>query len=111
MTAEEKDFDTEFLSHTMAVAAVRGVEDAIKHINTHSSKHSDSIVAASKETADRFMNGVDSCGVYWNASTRFADGVRYGFGTEVAISTSKIHARGPVGRLGRLDLLSISAER
>ncbi|KAK9239419.1 Aldehyde/histidinol dehydrogenase [Lipomyces kononenkoae] len=100
MAAEEKDFDTEFLSLTMAVAAVGGVEDAIKHINTHSSKHTDSIVTASKETADRFMNGVDSSGVYWNASTRFADGFRYGFGTEVGISTSKIHARGPVGLEG-----------
>ncbi|KAK9369904.1 Aldehyde/histidinol dehydrogenase [Lipomyces kononenkoae] len=100
MTANDKDFDTEFLSLTMAVAAVGGVEDAIKHINTHSSKHTDSIVTASKETADKFMNGVDSSGVFWNASTRFSDGFRYGFGTEVGISTSKIHARGPVGLEG-----------
>ncbi|KAK9331931.1 Aldehyde/histidinol dehydrogenase [Lipomyces starkeyi] len=99
-SAEEKDFETEFLSLTIAVAAVEGVEEAIKHINSHSSKHTDSIVTASKEIADKFLNGVDSSGVFWNASTRFSDGFRYGFGTEVGISTSKIHARGPVGLEG-----------
>ncbi|KAK7204004.1 Aldehyde/histidinol dehydrogenase [Myxozyma melibiosi] len=98
--AEDKDFETEFLSLVLAVGAVDGVEEAIAHINKHSSKHTDVIVTSSEETANKFMNSVDSAGVYWNASTRFADGFRYGFGTEVGISTSKIHARGPVGLEG-----------
>lgn len=98
--AEDKDFETEFLSLVIAITAVDDVDAAIRHINAHSSKHTDVIVTSSKDTAERFMSGVDSAGVYWNASTRFADGFRYGFGTEVGISTSKIHARGPVGLEG-----------
>ncbi|KAI0394652.1 glutamate-5-semialdehyde dehydrogenase [Xylariaceae sp. FL0594] len=98
--ATAADFDTEFLSLTLAVKAVDGLEEAVAHINTHGSKHTDAILTSDKELADRFMASVDAAGVYWNASTRFADGMRYGFGTEVGISTNKIHSRGPVGLEG-----------
>lgn len=94
---EEQDFDKEFLSLDLAAKFVTSTESAIQHINTHSSRHTDAIVTENKANAEKFMKGVDSSGVYWNASTRFADGFRYGFGAEVGISTSKIHARGPVG--------------
>lgn len=94
------DFDTEFLSLTLAVKAVADLDDAIAHINTHGSKHTDVILTSSSELAEKFMSSVDAAGVYWNASTRFADGMRYGFGTEVGISTNKIHSRGPVGLEG-----------
>lgn len=94
---ESKDFDGEFLSLDCAVKFVSSTKEAIEHINLHSSKHTDAIVTENKPNAELFLKGVDSSGVYWNASTRFADGFRYGFGTEVGISTSKIHARGPVG--------------
>jgi glutamate-5-semialdehyde dehydrogenase len=98
--ATDADFDTEFLSLTLAVKAVDGVDEAVAHINAHGSKHTDAILTADKQLAERFMAGVDAAGVYWNASTRFADGMRYGFGTEVGISTNKIHSRGPVGLEG-----------
>ncbi|KAM4057655.1 aldehyde dehydrogenase family protein [Hirsutella rhossiliensis] len=94
------DYDTEFLSLTLAVKTVSTLDDAIAHINTHGSHHTDAILTANPADAERFMNRVDSAGVYWNASTRVADGMRYGFGTEVGISTNKIHARGPVGLEG-----------
>ncbi|KAL4733282.1 Aldehyde/histidinol dehydrogenase [Aspergillus similis] len=105
----ESDFRTEFLDLTLAVKTIPSkspltdVEAAIAHINSHSSKHTDIIVTESENIANIFMKGVDSAGVFWNASTRFADGMRYGFGTEVGISTNKIHSRGPVG----LDGLTI----
>lgn len=98
--AEDADYDTEHLSLVLAVKTVRDLEEAVDHINTHGSHHTDVILTSSKEQAEQFMSGVDSAGVYWNASTRFADGMRYGFGTEVGISTNKIHARGPVGLEG-----------
>ncbi|KAL8392832.1 hypothetical protein RB595_002859 [Gaeumannomyces hyphopodioides] len=98
--ATDADFDTEFLSLDLAVRVVAGLDDAIAHINEHGSHHTDAIVTASPADAERFMAAVDSAGVYWNASTRFADGMRYGFGTEVGISTNKIHSRGPVGLQG-----------
>ncbi|KAK6513793.1 hypothetical protein TWF506_008229 [Arthrobotrys conoides] len=98
--ATEQDFNTEFLDLTIAVKTVDSLQEAVAHINSHSSSHTDAIVTASQDSADLFCRMVDSAGVYVNASTRFADGYRYGFGTEVGISTNKIHARGPVGLEG-----------
>ncbi|AEO62311.1 uncharacterized protein THITE_2106352 [Thermothielavioides terrestris NRRL 8126] len=98
--AVEADYDTEFLSLTLAVKTVASLTEAVAHINAHGSHHTDCILTASREQAEQFMAAVDSAGVYWNASTRFADGTRYGFGTEVGISTNKIHSRGPVGLEG-----------
>ncbi|NLW70542.1 MAG: glutamate-5-semialdehyde dehydrogenase [Eubacteriaceae bacterium] len=98
--AREEDFDTEFLDYILAVKQVESLEEAIEHINSHSSHHTDGIITKNPENAEKFMNEVDSAGVYLNCSTRFADGNRYGFGAEVGISTGKIHARGPVGLSG-----------
>ncbi|KAG5921078.1 hypothetical protein E4U61_007152 [Claviceps capensis] len=98
--ATEQDFYTEFLSLVLAVKTVSTLDQAIAHINTHGSHHTDAILTADAADAEKFMNQVDSAGVYWNSSTRVADGMRYGFGTEVGISTNKIHARGPVGLEG-----------
>ena len=95
--ATDEDWDTEYLALTISVRLVDGVDEAIDHINAHGSHHTDAIVTENAQTAARFMQLVDSAGVYQNCSTRFADGFRYGFGAEVGISTSKLHARGPVG--------------
>lgn len=95
--ATDADWDTEYLALTISIKLVDGVDEAIAHINAHGSHHTDAIVTENAETAARFMQLVDSAGVYQNCSTRFADGFRYGFGAEVGISTSKLHARGPVG--------------
>lgn len=95
--ATDADWDTEYLALTISIKLVDGVDEAIAHINAHGSHHTDAIVTENDETAARFMQLVDSAGVYQNCSTRFADGFRYGFGAEVGISTSKLHARGPVG--------------
>lgn len=101
--AEDDAFDKEYLSFDIAVKSVKDVNDAVAHINEHSSKHTDCVVTETRETAEIFLKGVDSADVYWNCSTRFADGFRYGFGTEVGISTNKIHARGPVGLEGLMS--------
>ncbi|CEG66215.1 Putative Glutamate-5-semialdehyde dehydrogenase [Rhizopus microsporus] len=98
--AIDQDFDTEFLDLIMAVKSVPDVEAAVMHINDHGSKHTDAIITENRQTADYFMTRVDAAGCYWNASTRFADGFRYGFGAEVGVSTNKTHARGPVGLEG-----------
>lgn len=93
----EADWATEYLDYTIAIKLVADVDEAIKHINTYGSGHTDSIITVNKANAMKFMNLVDSGNVFWNASTRFSDGFKYGFGAEVGISTSKLHARGPVG--------------
>lgn len=98
--ATEVDFKFEFLDMHMAVMIVDDIHQAILHINTTGSHHTDCIVTEDKKTAEMFMNLIDSAGVYHNASTRFADGFRYGFGAEIGVSTNKIHARGPVGLEG-----------
>ena len=95
--ATDEDWDTEYLALIVSIKLVDGVDEAIDHINRHGSHHTDAIMTNNAETAERFMRLVDSAGVYQNCSTRFADGFRYGFGAEVGISTSKLHARGPVG--------------
>jgi glutamate-5-semialdehyde dehydrogenase len=98
--ASPEDFDTEFLDYVLAIKTVSSVSDAITHINKHSSHHTDAILTLNSATANQFLSAVDSSSVYWNTSTRMADGQRYGFGTEVGISTNKIHSRGPVGLEG-----------
>ncbi|KAF2227665.1 Aldehyde/histidinol dehydrogenase [Elsinoe ampelina] len=101
--AGDKDFDTEFLDLTLAIKTIPAegaVDVAIDHVNTHGSHHTDAVLTSSKETADYFLNAIDSACKFWNCSTRMSDGMRFGFGTEVGISTNKIHARGPVGLEG-----------
>ena len=93
----EGDFNKEYLDWIMTVKKVSGLQEAIESINSNGSHHTDCIITTDAAKADEFMRYVDSAGVYWNCSTRFADGFRYGFGAEVGISTGKLHARGPVG--------------
>ena len=93
--ATEQDWHEEYLRLCMAVAVVANVDDAIAHINHYSTKHSDSIVTHDEANARKFLRGVDSAAVYWNASTRFTDGAEFGFGAEMGISTQKLHCRGP----------------
>ena len=100
--ATEDDWKTEYLDNIFAVRIVAGLDEAIDHINTFGSGHTDAIVTGNQAHAAKFMDLVDSGNVFWNCSTRFSDGYRYGLGAEVGISTNKIHARGPVGLEGLL---------
>jgi glutamate-5-semialdehyde dehydrogenase len=95
--AAEADWQTEYNDYILNVRLVDGVDEAIRHINTHGSAHSDSIVTANESKARQFLAEVDSAAVYWNASTRFTDGAEFGMGAEIGISTDKLGARGPMG--------------
>ncbi|MBR7073159.1 MAG: glutamate-5-semialdehyde dehydrogenase [Eubacterium sp.] len=97
LPATEEDFYTEYLDYIISVKTVDSLEEAIDHINEHSTKHSEAIITRSKENADKFMQCIDSSSVYVNASTRFTDGGEFGLGAEIGISTQKLHARGPMG--------------
>ena len=98
--AQEEDWSTEYSDLILAIKIIDSTEEAIEHINTYGSKHTDGIVTEDRQTAELFQNQVDAAGVYHNCSTRFADGFRYGFGAEVGISTQQMPPRGPVGLEG-----------
>jgi glutamate-5-semialdehyde dehydrogenase len=95
--ATDSDWTTEYLDAIISVKTVDGVDGAIDHIAGHSTQHTDAIITANTQTAERFMREVDSAIVLHNASTQFADGGEFGFGGEIGIATGKLHARGPVG--------------
>ena len=98
--ATENDWSAEYLDYILSIRIVASPEEAVSHINRFGSHHTDCIVTQDAETASSFMSSVDSAGVYWNVSTRFADGFVYGLGAEVGIATGKLHARGPMGLEG-----------
>ncbi len=98
--AQELDWSTEYLAPILAIKIVADLDEAIEHINTYSSQHTDTVVTEDYSRALRFMREVDSASVMVNASTRFADGFEFGLGAEIGISTDKLHARGPVGLNG-----------
>ncbi|MGH1298282.1 glutamate-5-semialdehyde dehydrogenase [Bacillus pretiosus] len=95
--ASEEDWGTEFLSLTLAVKVVSSIEEAIHHINTYGSMHSEAIITEDEENVNKFFTSVDAAALYHNASTRFTDGSEFGFGAEIGISTQKLHVRGPMG--------------
>ena len=95
--AQEQDFFTEYGAPIISVKTVDSLNQAIQHINEHSTGHSEAIITDSEERAEKFMNQIDSSSVYHNASTRFSDGFVFGLGAEIGISTQKLHARGPMG--------------
>jgi glutamate-5-semialdehyde dehydrogenase len=95
--ADKDSFGQEFLDYKMSIKTVASQEDAIRHIMLHTSGHSEAIIAQDKESIDIFMRGVDAAAVYANASTAFTDGGEFGMGSEIGISTQKLHARGPMG--------------
>ena len=95
--ASADDWSTEYLDAVLSVRVVSSLQEAISHINFYGSHHTDCIITEDENAAREFLNSVDSAGVYWNVSTRFADGFAYGFGAEVGIATGKLHARGPMG--------------
>ena len=95
--ATDEDFYTEYLDLKMSVKTVSDVDEAISHINSHSTHHSEAIITADEAVAEKFLRDVDSACVYHNVSTRFTDGFEFGFGAEIGISTQKLHARGPMG--------------
>jgi glutamate-5-semialdehyde dehydrogenase len=95
--ASDEDWDTEYLDLILSIKVVSSIDEAIDHINTHGSHHTDTIVTADQAAADRFLRSVDSACVFHNVSNRFADGGEFGFGAEIGISTDKLHARGPMG--------------
>lgn len=97
ISAVEADWSTEFLDYILAVKVVNSIDEAIQHINYYNSKHSESIITDSYSNGQKFLNEVDAAAVYINASTRFTDGFKFGFGAEIGISTQKLHARGPMG--------------
>ena len=98
--ASEQDWGTEYLAPVLSIRVVEGLDQAIEHIQTYGSAHTDAIVTEDLAAARRFLREVDSSSVMVNASTRFADGYEYGLGAEIGISTDKLHARGPVGLEG-----------
>ncbi len=112
--AQAGDFDTEWLGPTLGVAVVDDVDQALAHMRTHNASHSDAILTNDLQSAEAFINGAGSAAVYVNASTRFTDGAQFGLGAEVAVSTQKLHARGPMGLeelttykwVGKADYLS-----
>ncbi|MDE7436318.1 MAG: glutamate-5-semialdehyde dehydrogenase [Lachnospiraceae bacterium] len=97
--ATEEDWGTEYLDYILSVRTVAGIDEAIEHINTYNTGHSEAIITGDYHNAQRFLNEVDAAAVYVNASTRFTDGFEFGFGAEIGISTQKLHARGPMGLL------------
>ncbi|MFN3592047.1 MAG: aldehyde dehydrogenase family protein, partial [Thermaurantiacus sp.] len=98
--ATEEDWDTEYLAPVLSVKLVDGVDEAVAHVNAHGSQHTDAILTENRQTAERFLAGVDSAIAMWNASTQFADGFEFGLGAEIGIATGRLHARGPVALEG-----------